>query len=37
MADIGKVTDDEMLQDLLMLPKGGKEVWRIPYDFPFLT
>ena len=26
MTDSSKETDDEMLQDLQMLPKGGKEV-----------
>ena len=28
MMDAEKVSDDEMLQDLQMLPKGGKEVWK---------
>ena len=26
MMDAGKVSDDEMLQDLQMLPQGGKQV-----------
>ena len=28
--DAGKVSDDEMLQDLQMLPQGGKEVCKDP-------
>ena len=30
MADVGKVSDDEMLQDLQMIPQGGKEVCKDP-------
>ena len=26
MMDAGKISDDEILQDLQMLPEGGKEV-----------
>ena len=30
MMDAGKVSDDEMLQDLQMLPQGGKQVSKDP-------
>ena len=30
MMDAGKISDDEMLQDLQMLPQGGKQVRKDP-------
>ena len=36
MADAGKLLDDKMLQDLRMLPQGGKEVCEDPLHLLFL-
>ena len=33
MLDAEKAADDEMLQDLQMLPQGGKEVCRIHFIY----
>ena len=36
MADVEKVSDDEMLQDLLMLPEAGKEVYLKHFCYKYL-